>query len=125
MFWFLLACDLLIPLVMLGAGWWMRRRPPKEINGVLGYRTARSMKNEDTWRFAHEHCGRTWQAWGLAMLLLSAAAHIPFFRATEDALGVMSLMLMGVQCAALLASIVPTERALRRTFDENGQRREA
>ncbi|MDO4554333.1 MAG: SdpI family protein, partial [Lachnospiraceae bacterium] len=28
------------------------------MNGLKGYRTSRSMKNMDTWKFAHEYSGR-------------------------------------------------------------------
>lgn len=49
-FWiFMFCCDLLIPLVMIFAGRMMQYHPPREINFVLGYRTARSMKNRETW----------------------------------------------------------------------------
>ena len=53
--WFILMCDLLLPITLLIAGKMMWKHCPKQINGVLGYRTARSMKNMDTWRFAHEY----------------------------------------------------------------------
>ena len=56
-FWVLFACCLLTPVIMLLAGWMMWKHCPREINGLLGYRTARSMKNQDTWRFAHAYCG--------------------------------------------------------------------
>lgn len=48
-FWiFLLVCSLLIPAVMIVAGFLMWKHPPKKINGFYGYRTTRSMKNQDT-----------------------------------------------------------------------------
>ena len=67
-FWLMmLICDLSVPLIMIFGGLMMYRHPPKKINGVYGYRTSRSMKNMQTWRFAHRCCGRLWQR--LAMIL--------------------------------------------------------
>ena len=43
LWWFMLGCNLLIPAIMLGAGWMMYKHCPKDINWVYGYRTARSM----------------------------------------------------------------------------------
>ena len=53
-FWiFMLVMDLLLPGVMLWFGSLFLRGVPREINPVFGYRTAMSMKNRDTWAFAH------------------------------------------------------------------------
>ncbi len=125
MFWFILVCDLLVPLTMLISGRIMWKHPPRIINGITGYRTTRSMKNQDTWNFAHEHCGKLWWQVGWLTLLPSALAHIPFYRADEDALGIFCIVLTAIQVIVLIGSIIPTERALKRTFDENGIRRNA
>lgn len=58
--WFMFCCNLLIPAIFIFAGRMMWKHYPKEINDILGYRTKRSMKNIDTWKFAHEYCGRLW-----------------------------------------------------------------
>ena len=58
-FWlFCTASSLLIPLVMLFFGRRFLTKPPKSINSLYGYRTARSMKNQQTWDFAHRVCGK-------------------------------------------------------------------
>ena len=43
--WFMLICDLIIPVVIGGRMMW--KHCPKHINGMSGYRTIRSMKNMD------------------------------------------------------------------------------
>ena len=54
-FWiYMLIMDLLIPTVMVLFGRAFLKKAPKEINYVFGYRTSRSMKNRDTWEFAHQ-----------------------------------------------------------------------
>ena len=51
---FLFAIDLLVPAIMLIAGYFMHKHPPKNINYIVGYRTARSMRNMDAWQFAQK-----------------------------------------------------------------------
>ncbi len=54
-FWiFMLIMLLLIPFSMFGLGMYFCKNIPKEINCIFGYRTSRSMKNQDTWKFAHD-----------------------------------------------------------------------
>ncbi len=123
MFWFLLICDLLIPALMIFNGWLMWKKPPKTINWFFGYRTTMSTKNQDTWQFAHDYCGRLWWKLGWWMLIPSALVHIPCWKAADETLGVVSLVLMTLQLIGMLASILPTERALRKTFTKDGLRR--
>lgn len=118
--WFLLACDLLIPLLMCICGRFMWKHPPKKINGDIGYRTKRSMKNEDTWKFAHNYCGRLWWKIGLIMLVPSVIAFVPFYNSSTDRIGLAGLILCSVQCVIMIVSIFPTEIALKRTFTDEG-----
>ena len=125
-FWtFTLAMDLLIPLMMIGFGRLFLTRPPRKINALFGYRTSMSMKNQDTWEFAHRYCGRLWLRWGLILLPLSV---LPlFFVGGQDAATVemVGQVVAAVQLIPLIGSIFPTEAALKRTFDQNGVRRQA
>lgn len=125
-FWtFTLAMDLLIPLMMIGFGRLFLTRPPRKINALFGYRTSMSMKNQDTWEFAHRYCGRLWLRWGLILLPLSV---LPlFFVGGQDAAAVemVGQVVAAVQLIPLIGSIFPTEAALKRTFDQNGVRRQA
>ncbi|NMA37297.1 MAG: SdpI family protein [Papillibacter sp.] len=123
-FWFfMLIMNMLIPLAMLIFGALFKNKAPKEINYFYGYRTNRSMLNMDTWVFAHKHCGRIWYKVGWIMLLLSLIVMLLCMNLKEDTLGTVSLILICVQLAVMAASIIPTERALRKTFDEKGNRR--
>ena len=118
--WFVLVSDLMVPVIQIIAGWMMWKHCPSGINNVYGYRTKRSKKNMDTWKFAHEHCGRIWWKVGLVMLVLTVLAHLPFYHADEDTIGNLCLIVMAVQMIALIGSIFPTEWALKRTFHEDG-----
>ncbi len=58
-FWaFMLIVNLTAPLIMVVFGILFLKNPPKNINSVFGYRTTMSMKDMDTWGFAHKYCGR-------------------------------------------------------------------
>lgn len=123
-FWiFMLAADLLIPLVMLGFGSYFLKKAPKKINVVFGYRTRMSMKNQDTWDFAHKYCGRLWLIWGLILLPLTV---VPMLFVLGKPVGLVAAaggIICGLQLLVMLLSILPTERALKQTFDEQGHRR--
>ncbi|MCM1263596.1 MAG: SdpI family protein [Bacillus sp. (in: Bacteria)] len=121
--WFIFVCDLLIPVTMIIAGNMMWKHTPEKINGIIGYRTTRSMKNIDTWRFAQDYCGRLWWKIGWIMLLPSVVAHLPFYHGTEDTIGTVAAILCTIQCLILVSAIFPTERALKRTFTEEGIRK--
>ena len=120
--WFMFACDLLVPVVMIICGRMMWKHPPKKINGVIGYRTTRSMKNMDTWKFAHMYCGRLWWKIGWVMLIPSMVIHIPFYHASDHTIGMLGVVLCIIQCIALIASIFPTESALKRNFTDEEMR---
>ena len=115
-FWiFMLVMNLLIPLSMIGIGAVFRRAAPREINPVFGYR--------ETWEFAHRHCGKVWMTAGCVLLPLTIAFMLPLPGRPEDAVGLWGGVVCGVQTAVLIASIFPTEIALRKKFDKNGLRK--
>lgn len=121
--WFMFCCDLLVPVTMIACGRMMWKHCPKEINGFVGYRTARSMKNKDTWKFAHEHCGALWWKIGWIILAPSALVAVLFYKTDDAVIGAAGGVLAMIQVIVLIASIFPTERALKRTFTDAGIRR--
>ncbi|MEE1313576.1 MAG: SdpI family protein [Lachnospiraceae bacterium] len=121
--WFMFLCNLLIPAIFIIAGRMMWKHCPKKINGILGYRTRRSMKNMDTWKFAHEYCGCLWWKIGWIILMPSVLAQIPFFYSSDNVIGVVGTIICTIQCIILIISIFLTEAALKRAFLEDGTRR--
>ncbi len=115
--------DLLIPVVMIVSGWAMWKHTPKRINPWKGYRTERSMKNEDTWKFAHDYCGKLWWKWGWIILLPSAIPLLFVLNASEDAVGFTAVAVLVVQSIVMIGAIFPTESALKMTFDKDGNRK--
>jgi uncharacterized membrane protein len=123
-FWvFMLLLDVLIPLTMIGFGKRFRDKPPEKINALFGYRTTRSMKNADTWRFAHQYCGNLWFRWGAGLLPFSILPLLLVFGKDASAVGAVGGIICMVQLIPLVGVILPTERALKKTFDHNGMRR--
>ena len=113
---------LMVPLLMIYMGNLFRRGKPKEINKVFGYRTYQSMRNQDTWDFAHRYCGRLWWRVGWVMLPMSVVAMLLCLKLRPGRLLILSLVFLCVQGAVLLGLIFPVEFALKRTFDEWGNR---
>lgn len=123
-FWFfMLGMNLLIPAVMIGFGRYFMKSAPGNINLVFGYRTTMSMKNQDTWKFAHEYCGKLWYQWGKITLIVTMAAMLFLLGKPVDTIGNWGGAICMVQMLPLIGVIGPTESALRRTFDNNGKRK--
>ena len=123
-FWiFMLIMDLLLPFTMIGFGRYFMKKAPKEINSVFGYRTSMSMKNKDTWEFAHKYCGKVWYVCGMVMLPITVIFMLLVIGKNEDCVGSIGGIICGVQLIPLIGSILPTEIALKKNFDKNGTRR--
>ena len=123
-FWvFMLVMDLLIPLTMIGFGRYFIKRVPKEINAVFGYRTSMSMKNKDTWQFAHKYCGRIWYFSGLIMLPITVIFLLLVIGENKDCVGTVGGIICGVQLIPFMGSVLPTEIALKKNFDKKGKKK--
>lgn len=123
-FWaFMLAMALLIPGSMVLLGRSFAKSPPGEINGGYGYRTARSMKNRETWEFAQRYSGRFWVRAGRPLLAASLAWMALLFGRDIGMVGRSGLLLTGLQMIPFLAVIPATEQALKRNFDDFGRKR--
>ena len=115
-------CNLLMPLLMIIAGYMMYKHPPKEINGVIGYRTTRSRKNIDTWKFAHDYCGRLWFKAGFVLLIPTIIAQVPFAKSSDNTIGWVTIVIEMIQLVVLIGSIFSVEKALKENFDDNGNK---
>ncbi|MCI8356347.1 MAG: SdpI family protein [Lachnospiraceae bacterium] len=123
-FWiFMLLMDLIIPLTMIGFGRYFIKNTSKEINALFGYRTCMSMKNKDTWEFAHKYCGKIWYACGLIILPITVIFMLLVIGKSNDYVGTAGGIICGIQLIPLIGSVFPTEITLKRIFDHNGKRR--
>lgn len=119
----LFVCNLLIPLLMAVVGSIWEKHPVREINGAIGYRTARSMKNQETWDFAQHYMGKVWKKVGIGLLIPSVVINIAGCFWGEKIFSIITAILEMIQVIVLLGAIIPVEHALKKNFDENGRRR--
>jgi uncharacterized membrane protein len=99
------------------------KKSPKEINMLFGYRTSMSMKNKDTWDFAHKYCGKLWYLMGIIMLPLSVVVMVFCLNDEKNKIGIYSIIILIVQTIVMIFSIVMTERELNKIFYKDGNRK--
>lgn len=121
---FMLGMGLLIPVSMILIGGYYRRNRPGTINAVIGYRTRRSMRNLKTWEFAHRYWGNLWWRTGWILLPATLLAMLSVRGMPEGTVGTAGSWLMGIQTLIMLLTIVPVERALKRTCGSDGEETE-
>ena len=115
--WFMFVFNLFLPILLILCGYFMKDHCPKEINSILGYRTRRSMRNQETWQFANTYCGALWQKIGCILLLPTILIQIPFYHQNDDTVGLLGGILVSIQIAFMFVSIYLTERALKKKFE--------
>ncbi len=122
-FWiFMFIMSLILPVLMIGFGLWFCKHAPGKINSVYGYRTKMSMKNMETWNYAHHYFGKLWARIGWGLLPVSILAMVFLVGKETDLIGWGGCIVMSCQCIALLLPVRWTERELRKKFDEDGNR---
>ena len=122
--WFMFVCNMLYSVAMIVGGWFMWKHCSKKINYIAGYRSKRSMINKDTWKFANEDCGKRWWKTGWIMLVPTVLIQIPFYGKSDDTIGWIGLAICIVEGTVLIVSIIPTERALKASFTDEGVRKQ-
>lgn len=122
-FWiYMLIMDLIIPVTMIFLGSYFMYRAPKNINHYFGYRTFMSMKNKDTWDFAHHYCGKIWLICGLILLPITIIVLVSVIGKSINTIGIVGGVFCFIQLIFFILSIIPTEIALRKYFDRNGEK---
>lgn len=114
---------LIIPSVMIIIGQIYRKKPPKDINMIHGYRTPMSTSSKEAWDFAHRYFGKLWLVFGIIILILSAIGMLFVIGLDKDTVSYTGTAITFVQMFFMIIPIIPTEIALRKNFDENGNRK--
>ncbi|TYP99987.1 SdpI/YhfL family protein [Tenacibaculum adriaticum] len=89
--------------------------PPKKINSLYGYRTNKSMKNEDVWQFANQFFTKQFIIY--AAISLVAAVILAYINPKITWQPMVILLL------SLAVSVIKTEQALSQNFDDDGNRK--
>jgi len=103
-------------VLMLGLSWYYKKFPPKEINQLYGFRTRRTMANEDIWEVANKRNAQ--DLWTYALYFLAISAALIIFNIPYAFFIHMAVLLLGL-FVAIYASI----RYLDKHFDKNGKRK--
>lgn len=105
--------DIIIPLVMLIAGVLSAKKPPKNINALVGYRTERSQKSKQAWDFAQKYFGILFLKTGVAVL----AVTLVVLKSSEKVWSIECVILIVLQTISVFVPIILTEKKLKSKFD--------
>ena len=121
MFIFLFVCSLLVPLSMIILGYTWKDNPPKDRQGISGYRTTMSRLNDETWKYAHKCWGRMNLALGIIQAILSLFVLILMKDYTNFEM--ISVYLVFLQLGIMVLTIIPTEFLLHKHFTKQGMKK--
>ncbi len=111
-FWVKAALFMMFGPIILVISFIFMKFPPKKINGLYGYRTPRSMKDQDSWDFANAYCSRLMFKSSLAVCIFQLICFIllPTF---------ISVIIASVTTLiGVIAAIPMTESQLRKKFGQ-------
>ena len=109
-----LLLHLLLGPLMLAVAFLMKKYPPKKVNAIYGYRTPRSMKNQNTWEVANQYSTALMVKASLATILFQVFCIAGFEFQTAYISAVIFLIVA-------LVSVIPfTEMYLKKLFDKEG-----
>jgi len=103
----------IIPILILLVGYLMFRCPPKKINWFIGYRTLKSMKNQEDWKFANQYCGKIWIITGVIMLVITVVLFALFYLNVINYTENILAMLVLIQVAIIILPIFLVENKLK------------
>ena len=91
-------------------------------NNVSGYRTKRSMQNQDTWDFAQKYSSKISLYMFFPSLILAIVIMPTMISKPIDRIGWIGLGITIIQMMSFIVIMIFTEKALKRTFDESGNK---
>lgn len=83
--------------------------PPKDINGLYGYRTAGSMKNMDSWNLAQNLGGKGLLAIGLIEIIFACLSLISEHVFSKDTFYAFGILVVGI-----LGTLLYTEKRIKK-----------
>lgn len=104
-------------IIFIVCGFLLFKFPPKQVNGVIGYRTSKSMKNKHIWHEAQRYGGISMIVLGIVNIILGALGY--FIKGfLMDYNFQILFMILGA-----LIMIAMDERHLRKIFNKDGSRK--
>ena len=114
-------CCLLLPVLLYRFGKFFENDDSTEINYAFGYRTSRSMQNPDTWHFAQKYWGGLRKKTAAVCFVMAIIPMVLVFGKNADTVGTAGGIICMAQLIPMLTTIPKTEKALKETFDDNGE----
>ena len=120
--WYLLFIfTLLTPISLIIFGYLMWKKTPQEINYTYGYRTKKSMKNIDTWKYANKLCGKIMFVMGLIITIPTTIIGVLYYGKELEIFSIAVLIIVGIQLILMLLMIPFVEYSLNKKFDKDGK----
>ncbi len=91
--------------------------PPKKINNFYGYRTHKSMLNQDVWDYSNTLFNKSLLIY--SVICFVAAMLLTYFNPEQ----MQSWIPMGLLLLTILVCVIKTEQGIKQNFDENGKRK--
>lgn len=101
-----------IPVLMILFGMLLWFSPPKDINNVYGYRTKRSMINDDAWNYAQVCMGKSWFLVGIVLVFVTLFL-LPRINLDSDSL---LITILSIQIVFMFLPLAGVEYLLKRKF---------
>lgn len=116
--WFNYIFSFLIPTIFILVGFILWKHPPKEINGVSGWRTEQSEKNQETWNFANLLGAKCTLILGIIEFLCTFISLFIASGFDENEAAMFMIVLVIIQSACIAIVYVYVERKLRKHFNQ-------
>lgn len=107
---------LLQGVLFLSLAYYYLKKPPQKINYLYGYRTRRSMANQEVWDFANLQSGKAF--WRVAIATATIGIILLLFDISFKVLIQVGVLLIG-----LGISVWYVEKEIDNFFDKNGNKK--
>jgi uncharacterized membrane protein len=103
-------------VILTGVSFIFSKFPPKKINGLYGYRTGTSMKNQEQWDFSQAYASRLMLKGSVALFIVQLSVALItqyFFEEQKPVIAGVNALLM---IPMLVLVITKTELTLKKKF---------
>ncbi len=109
----------MVGVIFIVFGFILKKRPPKSVNHLYGYRTPKSMKNETNWAFSQLYAAN--EMLQLGFILIPVGVVMAYLSIESEFVEAMTSI--GMLILLVIRLFIRTERAIERnevSNDENG-----
>ena len=107
-----LICSLLLPIAYILVGFVFWKHTPKDMNGIMGWKTKRARKNQKTWEYANSYGGKSILVLGVILSVVSIVLGIVFDAFVSNGLDWVILLIVIAQFGLLGVIVYRVENKL-------------